>query len=101
MSEQYRGAIAAATKLIADAVLKQEPNLVEKARDVDRIVLGIVRQVGTATTEEVLNATAQSEAERVATSEGLTPQHQERTLFLPSSVPSRSSRRTSGTRRRK
>lgn len=101
MSDEYREAIAAATKLIAAAVLKEESNLVEKARNVDRIVLGIVRQVGMATTEEVLNTTAQAEAERVAAAERLTPQHQERTLFLPSLVPSRSSHRTSGTRRRK
>ncbi|MFZ9889025.1 MAG: hypothetical protein ACO3JL_16130 [Myxococcota bacterium] len=101
MSDQYREAIAAATKLISAAILEHEPHLVERARDVDRIVLDIVRQVGLSTTEDVLNTTAQAEAKRVAMSEGLTPQHQRATLFLLSSGPSRSSRRTSGTRRRK
>ena len=101
MSDKYKEAVASATKLIADAILTQESDLVHKARDVDSIVLGIVRQVGLSTTEQVLDTTAEAEAQRVSTSEGLTAQHRERTLFLPSSAPSRSSRRTSGTRRRK
>ena len=101
MPSKYEDAVAAATKTIADAVLAQERNLVEKARDVDSIVLGIVRQVGRNATEQVVNVTAVQEAERVASREGLTPQDRKRTPFLPSSGKSKSSRRTSGTRKRK
>jgi hypothetical protein len=101
MPSKYEDAVAAATKLISEAVLAREDDLVHQARDVDRIVLGIVREVGRSAAEQVLNTTAVAESKRVASREGLTPQHRERTPFLPSSEKSKSSRRTSGTRRRK
>jgi hypothetical protein len=100
MSSKYEEAIAAASKTIAEAILGQEANLVEKARDVDSIVLGIVREVGRNATEHVVNVTAVEETERVSSSEGLTPQHRKRTPFLPSSGKSSSNRRTSETRKR-
>lgn len=101
MPIKYDEAVAAATKVISEAILAREADLVHHARDVDRIVLGIVRAVGRSATERVINTTAVEEAQRVASSEGLTPQHREHTPFLPSSGKSRSSRRTSATRRRK
>jgi len=101
MPSKYEAAVVAATKIIAEAVLTREPDLVHQARDVDRIVLGIVRDVGRSATEEVVNRTAAEEAKRAAAAEGLTTQHRERTPFLPSSGKSKSSRRTSATRTRR
>lgn len=95
MPGKYDDAVATATKVISEAILAGEVDLVHQARDVDRIVLGLVREVGRSATEQVINTTAQAESERVALSEGLTPQHRERTPFLPSSGRSKSPRRTS------
>ena len=95
---KYDEAIAAATRVISEAILAREADLVHQDRDVDRIVLGIVREVGRAATEHVVNTTAVGEAQRVAASEGLTPQSRGHTPFLPFSGKSRSSRRTSATR---
>ena len=96
---EYEPAIAAARKLIADAVLAHEPDLVERARDVDAIVLGIVRDVGRGSTEAILNQTALDEAARVAREGKLVVEHHQRSPFLPSSEPSKSRRRTSAPRR--
>ena len=93
--------VHAAKKLIADAVLAREQNLVERVHNIDALVHEIVREVGRTSTEEDANATAQTESARIAAADELTAQHRERTPFLPSSGRSKSSRRTSGTRRRK
>lgn len=94
MSGKYDEAVAAATKLIAEAVLANESDLVDRALEVDRMVLGLVRVVGREATEQVLNTTATAEATRVAATRGLTPQTRKRTPFLPSSGKSKSRART-------
>lgn len=99
--DSYGDVIQAAKRLIADAVLAREENLVARARNIDAMVLEIVREVGRVSTEEVANTTAHQEAARVSEAQALTAQHRDRTPFLPSSGKSRSSRRTLETQRQK
>ncbi|OGQ11488.1 MAG: hypothetical protein A2138_05720 [Deltaproteobacteria bacterium RBG_16_71_12] len=84
-TDAYGDVVHAAKKLIADAVLAREQNLVERVHNIDALVLEIVREVGRTSTEEVANSTALTESARIAEAEDLTAQHRERTPFLPSS----------------
>ncbi|MEK7785531.1 MAG: hypothetical protein AAB658_08960 [Chloroflexota bacterium] len=101
MSKTYADVVAVAAKLVTQAILEREPDLVRRARNVDSIVLGVLRDVGFSSTEGVLNATAAGEAARVASGEGLTVQHRKRTPFLPSSEKSKLNRRTCAIQRQK
>ncbi|MCA9516554.1 MAG: UPF0236 family protein [Myxococcales bacterium] len=71
MNEAYRGPIDEASRVLVDAVMKNETSLVERACVLDSTVLELVRAVGKAVLEHVLDRLS-AQVERDARARGLT-----------------------------
>jgi hypothetical protein len=71
VNKAYTGPIDEASRVLADAVMKNETSLVERAGTLDSTVLELVRQVGKEALEQVLGHLS-AQVERDARSRGLT-----------------------------
>ena len=73
-----------ARKLLGDAILEEEKDLVERIADYDTTLLGMLREVGQGVIADVATATVQQE-ERKQRAAGFTREERSSTFFLPSS----------------
>lgn len=71
MTESYANAIGEARTLLIEAILSNEPDLADTVRDLDAVVLPLVRELGRSTIESVVNAVGAMLTE-AAGREGLT-----------------------------
>lgn len=81
-----------ARKLLAEAILAEEPNLAARVASYDTTLLGLLREVGQGVVEDISTATVLPE-EAKHRAAGFTVESRDETLFLPSSDPSESARR--------
>jgi hypothetical protein len=77
-----------ARKLLADAILDEEPNLVGRIADFDTTLLGMLREVGQGVIADVATATVKQEEHRHRAA-GFTVEARKESIFLPSLDPSK------------